>query len=396
MHLKHEVTSIAAHGVVMVHVENAAAGVPTYAVAWVVDDAGSIEPIGLQPVGDDGVAMFLLRHDKRYNVGAWSDTNGDKVYDGGEPAASVRDVQPLPLDTTSERAGPLPLRLDASNGLPAGQRFVVTDNESELGDALAIHVGEVVSLDDPRFTVENGEMGMWRPFEFLQRFGVGIYFLGPYDPQKLPVIFVYGISGSPQDWRVMLESLDTTKVQPWFFHYPGGMRIERSAGALVTGMLMLEQKLGFARLAVVAHSMGGLVSRGAIQRAAEQAGSNFIPRFVSISTPWGGHESAADGVRRLNYPVPSWRDMDPQSDYLRSILSRPLPAGTQHDLIFSFKTTGGFGMPNDNDGTVGVASELVTSVQEQAHSVFGLPLGHAEILTSPVTLRHVEAALRVP
>jgi hypothetical protein len=395
-HLKHEVTEIAEHGVLSVRVEPMSPAVPTYAVAWVTGADGKPEPIGLQPVGEDGLASFLVRNNRRYNIGAWADTNKDKVYNGGEPAASVRDVQPLPLDDTFDRSKLLPLKLAASHGLPAGQSWAVPDNESDLGDSLSVHLGEVVNLDDPRFTKENGDAGMWRPFEFVQKHGIGLYFLAPYDPAKLPVIFVYGISGSPQDWRAMLESLDTTKVQPWFFHYPGGMRIERSANALVSAILLLKQKYAFPRLAIVAHSMGGLVTRGAIQRVVEQVGSNFIPTYVTISTPWGGHEAAAQGVQRLNYPVPSWRDMEPESNYLRSLLSRPLPAGTKHDLIFSFQTKGGMGMPSDNDGTVGVASQLVMQVQEAAHRVVGLHLSHSEILRSPETLRLVEQALRNP
>jgi pimeloyl-ACP methyl ester carboxylesterase len=394
--LKEQVAEIAAHGILSVQVEAMAPAVPTYAVAWVTGEDGKPETIGLQPVGADGLASFLLLNHRRYSIGAWSDLDKDKVYDGGEPAAAVNDVQPLPLDDTFDRSRLLPLKLATTNGLPPGQSFTVPDTESDMGDALAVHLGEVVKLDDPRFTSENGDMGMWKPYDFLQKLGVGLYFLQPYDPDKLPVVFVYGISGSPQDWRPMLESLDTTKVQPWFYHYPGGMRCERSANGLVSAILRLKQQYQFPKLAIVGHSMGGIVTYGAIQRVVEQAGSNFISTYVSISVPWGGHEAAAKGVQRLNYPVPSWRDMEPGSNYLRSLLSRPLPAGTKHDLIFGFKSSGGLGLPNDNDGTVGVGSQLVLQVQEAAHRVYGLPLGHAEILNSPETRRLVEQALRVP
>ena len=394
--LREQTAEIAAHGFLSVKVEAMAPSVPTYAVAWTTGPDGKPETIGLQPVGEDGIASFLLLNHRRYSIGAWSDTDKNKVYDGGEPAASVTDLQPLPLDDTFDRSKLQTLKLAPTNGLPPGQSFKVPDNESEMGDALALHLGDVVKFDDPRFTPENGDMGMWRPFDFLQRLGVGLYFLQPYDPDKLPVVFVYGISGSPQDWRPMIEALDTTKVQPWFYHYPGGMRCDRTANGLVSAILLLKQKHHFPKLAIVAHSMGGIVSYGAIQRLVEQAGSNFVSTYVTISVPWGGHEAAAKGVQRLNYPVPSWRDMEPGSNYLRSLLSRPLPAGTKHDLIFGFKSTGGIGLPDDNDGTVGVASQLVLQVQEAAHRVYGLPLSHSEILRSPETRRLVEQALRVP
>jgi pimeloyl-ACP methyl ester carboxylesterase len=396
LHLKHEVQAIAAHGVVALQVAERSPAVTTYAVAWVEDTAGKPTVIALQPIGSDGLAYFLLRVDRRYHIGAFTDLDGDRVYDGGEPAASRRFVAPLPLDQTQAQATPLALVLDPQHGLPPGQAVAVPDTESDQGDAVAVHIGDVVTLDDPRFSEQNSDRGMWRPFEFLQEIGIGLYQLEPYDPGRLPVLFVHGISGGPQDWRWIVEHLDRSRFQPWVFQYPSGFRIERIAGALATGLATLQRRHGFARMAIVAHSMGGLVSRGAIQRLAAQTGQNFVPRFVSISTPWAGHEAAAKGVDHLNYPVPSWRDMVPGSDYLRSILEQPLPAGTRHDLLFSFKTSGGMGMPNDNDGVVGVASQLEPGVQEAAHSLFGLPLGHTEILASPLALRRVEHGLLAP
>lgn len=392
-HLKTEVKAIAAHGVVRVHVAEPPATATTYGVVWIDRDDGTPEVIALQPVGSDGGAVFLLRLGRPYHIGAFTDRNGNRVYDGGEPAASVRDVTPLALDQTNAQAVPVPLALSTSHGLPPGKSVAIPDPQSDYGDAVSVHIGDVTTIDDPRFSAENGDRGMWRPFEFLQEIGIGLYFLEPYDAKRLPVLFVHGISASPLDWRTMLAGLDRKRFQPWVFSYPSGFRVERIAVALASALAVLQQRHGFAQMAIVAHSMGGLVSRGAIQRLADQTGKNFVPRFVSISTPWGGHEAAAKGVSHLNYPVPSWRDMVPDSDYLKAILGRPLPAGTRHDLIFSFKTSGGMGMPNDNDGTVGVASQLVPAVQEAAHSVFGLPLGHTEILEADLTRQRVERLL---
>ena len=49
----------------------------------------------------------------------------------------------------------------------------------------------------------------------------------------------------------------------------------------------------------VAHSTGGLVSRG----------------YLLISTPWGGHKGAETGVKRAPVVVRVWRDMVPGSEY---------------------------------------------------------------------------------
>jgi len=390
--LKQNVQQINARGIISVTVSPLAGTAPTYALALSPSN-GTNRMVGFQPVGPSGAAMFLLLGNRHYSVGAFTDLNTNGIYDGGEPIAYVRDVRPTPLSDTTQHRLPLALTLSATNGLPRGQSMALPRRDEELGEALTVKSGEIANLDEPKFSAEVGEMGMWRPFEFLQQYGYGIYFLEPYDPHKLPVLFVYGIAGSFQEWRPVVEKMDRRKYQPWFFQYPSGVRLDKSARGLAGLLLLLRQQYRFERMAVVAHSMGGLVSRGAIQRAVNQAGTNFIPNFITISTPWGGHEAAELGVKHLDFPVPSWYDMATGSDYLKEILARPLPPGTRHDLIFGFKHKSGLGLPDDNDGTVGVESELVHQVQEEAASVFGLHLDHNEILRSPIVLRKIEQTL---
>lgn len=391
--VKREVKQLAAHGVISVQVISAETSAPTYALAWTAMAKGTNEMIGFQPVGSDGVAVFLLLQKRTYNVGAFADLNDNRAYDGGEPVAFVKNLQPTPLADPAARARVVPLPLSPTNGLPPGQSAVLPRENPELGDALPVALGEIANLNDSKFSAEVGELGMWKPYEFIMQHGFGIYFLEPYDPHRLPVLFVYGISGSPQDWRAAMEKLDRRKYQAWFAYYPSGSRLDKVANGLAGAIWLLKQQHGFDRMAVVAHSMGGLVSRGAIQRVVMPAGTNFIPEFFTVSTPWGGHEAAASAVKHLKYPVPSWRDMAPGSEYLQEILSQPLPPGTRHDLLFSFQHSGRIGLPPDNDGVVGLASELFEPVQSQAATVFGLPLNHMEIPNSPITLRRIEQSL---
>lgn len=391
--LKHEVKQLDARGVLAVRVTPVSAAAPTYALAWPATKSVTNLMLGFQPVGTDGVAIFMLRQNQNYSIGAFTDLNTNGTYDGGEPVASLNNLRPTPLSDPAARRTPLTLQLSATNGLPRGHSLTLPREDKELGEALSITTGVIANLDDPNFSSATGELGMWRPFEFLQQHKVGIYFLEPYDAKKVPVLFVYGISGSFQDWRTIVEKLDRKKYQPWLYQYPSGLRLDKAANTLAGLMILLRQQYQFERLPVVAHSMGGLVSRGAIQRAVSQAGTNFIPTFVTISTPWGGHQAAASGVKHLDFPVPAWHDMSPGSAYLKTILEQPLPPGTRHDLIFGFKTSGGLGMPDDNDGVVGVGSELVPEVQSAAASVFGLNLDHGEILRSPIVLEKLHQAL---
>ncbi len=390
--VEEQIAQIEAHGLVTVQLDPLPATPDTYAVVW-IEGADGCETIDVQHFDRDGIARFLLRNDAHYGVGAWHDLDSDGAYDPGEPAGQLPAVEPVPLERTATLSRPLPLRLAPGGTLPVHAVFAASDASSRHGEALAMHLGEIATLDDPAFSAENGSVGMWRPFEFFRQHGYGLYFLEPYDPERLPVVLVHGLAASPQDWRQLVAAIDRTRYQIWFLHYPSGFRLEKSANTLAAALALLHQRLGFERLAIVAHSMGGLVAHGAVTRLQELVPDSIVAALVTISTPWGGHEAATEGVRKLEHPVPSWRDLQIGSAYLQSLIEHPLPAATRHTLIFGFQSTSGVAMPPDNDGTVGVASQLLPVMQERAAGVFGLNLGHNEILGDAATLRRVQQAL---
>ena len=391
--VRHEVKEINAHGIIALEISNLSRTATNYALALSKDAKGTNEMVGFQVIGEDGLATFLLRQNHTYTAGAFTDLNGNGKYDSDEPAQAKRDLRPAALADLQERAEPILLTLSLTNDLPKNQAIALPRENPDLGEALPIALGEIADLDLPKFSSAVGESGMWKPYEFLLHHGVGVYFLEPYTPKKKPVIFVYGISGSAQDWRKILDKIDRDKYQPWLFQYPSGMRLDKSANALSSALLLLKQFHKYETVDVVAHSMGGLVSRGAIQRTISLTGTNFIPHFVTISTPWGGHQAAELAVKHLHFPVPSWRDMAPGSDYLKEIVSKPLPKGTRHDMLFSYKSSGGFGLPDENDGVVSVPSQLLPEVQDVAASVLGVYADHMGILASPISLRRLENSL---
>src|SRR5262249_4491088 len=161
--------------------------------------------------------------------------------------------------------------------------IAVPKENKELGGELRVALGDVVSLDERRFAADAGGGGLWRPLTFLSNNTMGIYFTEPYDPKRIPVLFVYGIGGSPQDMRYLMEHFDKKRYQCWFLHYPSGMRLGRVARMAATGLNILRRREGFTQCYVVAHSMGGLVAYAAIDDSAKTAGRNLIPKFVTIS-----------------------------------------------------------------------------------------------------------------
>ena len=55
----------------------------------------------------------------------------------------------------------------------------------------------------------------------------GLFLLAPYDPDKIPILFVHGANGTPEGWKMIVEQIDRKKYQPWFYYYPSGFRLNK-------------------------------------------------------------------------------------------------------------------------------------------------------------------------
>ena len=270
------------------------------------------------------------------------------------------------------------------------QRFDAARAELTLGQLTA--VGEITTLADPRFDLTKSPDGMWRPYDYMRTSPPGVYFLEPYDPSRIPVLFVHGITGSPASFAYLIEHLDRTRFQAWVYNYPTGIYLSAVADHLNETIEKLEARYHVQHIAVVAHSMGGLVSRGFILRHALTSSTNTIPLFVSISTPWEGLGRAAFGVKYLPVVVDAWRDCAPGSEYLQSLFAVPLPRETQFHLMFAFRrNSASFGASDDQSVTV--ASELASSAQRDAVRIYGFDDSHAGILQDPATSELLDGLL---
>jgi hypothetical protein len=384
--LRQHIESMEGFGVVTVRVSPLPSqSKPTYALAWIATSTG-LRSAGLQRIGEDGVASFILKTSQSYYVGAFTDLNGNNSYDVGEPGDYVSEIRPVSLGDPNPQVRVLPLTLHPNHNLPAGTSIAIPKEDKELGRQLDLALGEIASFDDPQFSTDAGGSGLWRPLDFLSHNEPGIYFTEPYDPGRIPVLLVYGIGGTPQDMRYLAEHLDRKKYQMWFFHYPSGMRLDRVSRSMAAALLILKERHGFTKCYVVAHSMGGLVARAGIDQAVAIAGVDYLPKFVSISTPWGGHAAATAGIRRLKKPVPSWLDVAPESDFLKKIYATPLPGGTSHLLIYGSQKGGPFWLKGENDGVVTVESETDSRIRKSAAKVEYLPYGHVDILKEDKTV----------
>src|SRR6185503_4249110 len=154
--------------------------------------------------------------------------------------------------------------------------------------------GKVTTLSDPRFDAENVRAGLRAPYDFIRNIGPGIYFLEKYDPSRIPILFVHGIDGGPDNFKYLIERLDRQRFQAWVDYYPSGARLALIADHLAQTVLQVERHYRVSELIVVAHSMGGLVARGFLLR--HEPDRLNVPLFISLSTPWSGHSAAQIGL----------------------------------------------------------------------------------------------------
>jgi uncharacterized alpha/beta hydrolase family protein len=157
-------------------------------------------------------------------------------------------------------------------------------------------------------------------------------------------------------------------------------------------MELLHIEHGFTELHVVAHSMGGLASRGGINLCMQLDACNYLRTYTTISTPWNGVESAQSGVKWAPTVVPVWRDLDPTSDYVTTLFDTRLRDGFPHRLLFGFRQDSIFGSES-SDGVIKLSSQLRHDAQLQASLVRGYDESHVSILSNADVIKLVNEIL---
>lgn len=333
-----------------------------------------------------GRFVFTVREGKgTYTVGAFDDADRDLVLEPDEAFVTDKDVVTCTpgalIDGFVLNVPDKPDQRGTRLGVSGLQTMALNEQVSAVfGQQVA--VGELTSLVEDMFSQEVAESGLWRPFDFLVDGYAGVYFLEAYDPKRVPVLFVHGINGTPASFKHLIDNLDKTRFQAWIYYYPSGLHLGTVADQLDQTMTKLQARHRVPRFAVVAHSMGGLVSRGFILRHQQSRSASDIPIYITMSTPWAGHKAAETGVRTAPVVVEVWRDMVPGSEYQQSVFARPLPLEMQHHMLFTFqRKNSSFG--ESDDQSVTVASQLAVPAQRGAVRVYGFDDTHVGILGNP-------------
>ena len=300
-----------------------------------------------------------------YHIIAFEDSNRNLVYDKGEAAGQYRRSETLDVPAggvVAEVDIALSRENNADLDFPAGSAVAPRNGPLHFTSP-----GVVVDLDEPFFSSEMGARAYWEHLEFYREYGGNIYFLEEYSPKKIPLLFVHGAGGSSSEWRVIAENIDRRKYQPWFYYYPSGASIEAMSHLLLWKVLNLQRKYQFSKLYITAHSMGGLVVRSFLVNFVRNVSIKI--KFISISTPWGGDDLAALGVKYMPAVIPSWNEIRSDGHFIESLYEKKLPENVEHYLFFSYR---GDGNPfrQSNDRVVTLQSELDCRAQTEARKDF--------------------------
>jgi pimeloyl-ACP methyl ester carboxylesterase len=175
-------------------------------------------------------------------------------------------------------------------------------------------------------------MATLRPGHYVDK--TGLYFLQPYDPDRIPIVFVHGLSSSPFMWSETINQIQADpqlreRYQFWVFAYPTGYPPLYCALRLREELARVDKLYPNHRgYVLIGHSMGGMLTHMQVvsvtpamwertvgQPAKEVLGRTAhnsliyrslifqanprIKRVVFICTPHRGSETALSGLGRF-------------------------------------------------------------------------------------------------
>ena len=250
--------------------------------------------------------------------------------------------------------------------------------------------GTIRNLASPIFSDNMATLGMYDPASFLEQAPTMFYALEEDLEFKIPVVFVHGVGGSVRAFEPIVSQLDRERYKPWFFYYPSGGDLDQLADffhrIFLSGKVI---KLDDMPMVIVAHSMGGLIVREAFNKYDNSREENRVELLVTIATPFGGHPAAASGENHGLIVLPSWRDVNPQSRFIKKLFRKPLPETSEHQLLYAFDNPAAVKLSKNSDGVVPLSSQLRMEAQQQATEQFGFESSHTEILKNEEMISYI-------
>ncbi len=200
--------------------------------------------------------------------------------------------------------------------------------------------------------------------KFFQTFGLFYFEADQESPrgaalERKSVVLIHGLDDPGEVWQSLAPELVEEDFNVWLMQYPNDQPIVESAQLFSQELKGLKQ-LGIDRISIVAHSMGGLVSREMLTSPKIEyntsAKNGLVPEvraLIMVGTPNHGSElsrfrvftEVRDHLVRLKKGEANWLgvildgageakiDLLPGSRFLTELNGRPHPEGTDMFII---------------------------------------------------------------
>ncbi len=357
------------------------------AVAAFSDRYVSHELVDVTHVAHAGTHYGLNLPDGAYEFLVFADQDKNGILDQTE-VVGRRHIR-LDVEDYSEKvADNIDIRLSEQESVDWGISIPVPEI-THSQESLFFPKGSIRDLNDPLFDSDIAILGMYEPAAFLEKAPTMFYALEE-DSYKIPVVFVHGIGGSAREFAMIVSALDRERYKPWFFYYPSGSDLDQLADIFYEIFLSGQAVSGSVRpVIVVAHSMGGLVVREALNKYRGNESENLVDLLITIASPFGGHPAAAMGEERGPLVVPSWRDLNPDGSFIKRLFRKPLPSHVSHHLLYTYSNPDVLKLGENSDGVVPLSSQLHPIAQSQATEQLGFNSSHTGVLKDPDAIQYI-------
>jgi hypothetical protein len=166
---------------------------------------------------------------------------------------------------------------------------------------------------------------------------------GVFHPARAPLVVLHGLDGAPAQLQAVVDRYrGSLRLQPYIVAYADkARRTSLNADDLAAEWRALAARFPAATaLTIIAHSMGGIVARRAVNDLISGGGvERFLHiRVICVDTPWHGYPGPEDGWlmdAARPFLAAGLQDMRARSPMFETLYATALPESVALTLVFA-------------------------------------------------------------